>query len=69
MKGEIDIGGVFVPCLLMVAVAAFFATAMIKQGLRRTEFYRFVWHPGLFDFAVFVLVAWGIAVATSHVTP
>jgi protein AaeX len=69
MKGEVDIGGVFIPCLLLVAVAAFVATAFVKKVLRRMGLYRLVWHPGLFDVAVFVLVVWGIAVGTSRITP
>ncbi|GLQ49983.1 DUF1656 domain-containing protein [Dyella flava] len=69
MKGEINIGGVFLPCLLMIAVGAFIVTAILKKVLRRVEFYRFVWHSGLFDVALYALAMWSVAIITSSITP
>jgi protein AaeX len=69
MKGEIDIGGVFIPCQLLIAVAAFFATALVKRVFRWVKLYRFVWHAGLFDAALFTIAAWSIAIVTSNITP
>jgi hypothetical protein len=69
MKGEIDIGGVFIPCQLLVAIAAFVVTAVIKRVFRRVGVYRIVWHAGLFDVALFAIAAWSIAVITSSITP
>jgi Protein of unknown function (DUF1656) len=64
MIGEGDIGGVFVPYLLIAAVIAFCLTSAIRLSLRRLHVYRFVWHAGLFDVALFVVMLWVTAVAT-----
>jgi protein AaeX len=68
MTGEIDIADVFIPGMLVVALAAFVATAVLKRALRGMNFYRFTWHAGLFDIALYVLAAWSIAMATSRIT-
>jgi Protein of unknown function (DUF1656) len=65
MIGEHDIGGVFVPSLLIAAVIAFCSTSAVRWSLRRLHFYRFVWHAGLFDVALFVVLLWGTAVASA----
>jgi hypothetical protein len=69
MIGEQDIDGVFVPQLLLVAVLAFTLTLSLRWGLRRMHLYRFVWHAGLFDTALFVVVMWLTAMATASLTP
>jgi protein AaeX len=69
MIGEQDIDGVFVPQLLLVAVLAFTLTLLLRWGLRRMHLYRFVWHAGLFDTALFVVVMWLTAMATASLTP
>jgi hypothetical protein len=64
MIGECDIGGVFVPSLLIAAMIAFGLTSVVRWSLRRLRLYRFVWHAGLFDVALFVVLLWVTAVAT-----
>lgn len=64
MIGEFDIGGVFVPSLLVAAVIAFGVTSVVRLSLRRLHLYRFVWHAGLFDLALFVVLLWAIAMVT-----
>ena len=64
MIGELNIDGVFLPSLLLVAVFAFCLTTVVRLSLRRLNLYRFIWHAGLFDVALFVVVLWAIAVAT-----
>jgi hypothetical protein len=66
MIGELDIGGVFVPCLLVAAVIAFCVTSVVRSGFRRLHLYRFVWHAGLFDVALFVVLLWLTAMTTAH---
>ena len=56
MIGEASIDGVFIPYLLIFAVGAFALTQALKWVLRRLRLYRFVWHAGLFDTALFVVV-------------
>ncbi len=69
MIGEIDIAGVFVPSLLIAALLGFALTVLVKWILRRAGFYRLVWHAGLFDTALFVIMWWLAAAATFDVTP
>ena len=59
---EINIGGVFIPAALVWAVGAFVLSSLIDRTLSRTRFYRLVWHRGLFDAAIFVIL-WGAILA------
>ena len=65
MIAEIDILGVFVPALLAWVVLALLLAAVLRRGLGRLGLYRHVWHPPLFDAAVFLLLLGGI-VALAH---
>jgi uncharacterized membrane protein YvlD (DUF360 family) len=65
MIGESNIGGVFVPSLLIAAVIAFCLTTVVRWSLRRLHLYRFVWHAGLFDVALVVVMLWVTAMATA----
>ena len=58
---EIDVGGVFVPAVLVWAGAAFLLSSLLDRALSRTRFYRLVWHRGLFDFAIFVILCGAIS--------
>jgi len=58
---EISLDGVFVPAALLWAVLALLASAMAQQVLSRVGFYGFVWHPALFNFALFVVLWSAIA--------
>ncbi len=66
MIGELDLYGVFLPALLAWAVVALLLTLALRVVLRRTGFYRLVWHAALFDAALFVILLGGVvAVAKS----
>lgn len=65
MIEEVDIGGVFLPALLLTAIGAFVATLIAKRLLRSLNLYRFVWHAGLFDTAMFLVLWWLITAATA----
>ena len=69
MIGEASIHGVFVPWLLILALANFVATQLVRRVLRRLGFYRVVWHAGLFDVALFVIVLWLLTLGTAHIGP
>ena len=56
MTGEINLGGVYVHPLLIAAVLAFILAEMLGWVLARTGFYRMVWHRGLFDVAMTVII-------------
>ncbi len=61
MIGEIDVYGLFLPPLLVLAVVAWAVSALLRRGLRAAGAYGWVWHPPLFDFALYVLVLSGLA--------
>jgi hypothetical protein len=60
--GEFAVAGVFVPALLVWAVAAMAIGAAVRRLLRVIGFYRLVWHRGLFDLALFFIL-WGLVAA------
>ena len=60
MIGELNIYGVFVPSLMVWAALAVGLTAVTRAGLRSAGLYRLVWHPALFDLALFVIVLGGV---------
>lgn len=61
MTGEIAIAGVYLHPLLVAAVLAFLAAEIIAWALGRLGLYRFVWHRGLFDVALTLLLWAGCA--------
>jgi protein AaeX len=64
MIGEIEIHGVFIPTLLFLGIVAFFVRLVLGLILRRLQFYRFVWHAGLFDTALYVVILWVAALVS-----
>lgn len=58
---EFAIGGVLVPGLLVAMLLAFAASLVLRNIFARTGLHRLVWHPALFDIAVYVLLLWAIA--------
>jgi hypothetical protein len=69
MNGQIDINGIYVHPLLIAAILAYAASLPLEWALARAGFYRIVFHRGLFDFAL-VVVLWGlIAMGLSRGTP
>jgi Protein of unknown function (DUF1656) len=61
VNGEVDTFGVFLPAALVTAVSAFVALFVLRRGLRAVNAYAFVWHAGLFDVALYVVLWWLIA--------
>jgi len=68
MIGESVIAGVFIPRVLVVLLLAFAGSLLLRRALRSFNAYRFIWHAGLFDTAIFVVLAWLIAELTVGVT-
>jgi len=54
MKNDIDLFGILVPALLLWAPAIYLVCALLRPLLARSGLYRLVWHPALFDLALFV---------------
>lgn len=56
MNAEIDLYGVFIPSLLLLALAALGLTTALRLLLARLGLYRVVWHRSLFNFCLFAVV-------------
>ncbi|HEX8882874.1 MAG TPA: DUF1656 domain-containing protein [Noviherbaspirillum sp.] len=56
MTGEISLYGIYMPSLLLMALLALLLSRGLSWLLARAGFYRLVWHPALFDLAMFVIV-------------
>ncbi|GGO98827.1 DUF1656 domain-containing protein [Stakelama pacifica] len=56
MRGEVFIGGVYIPSLLLLAILAFLAFLPVRAVLERIGFYRWMGSRPLSDLALFVLL-------------
>jgi hypothetical protein len=61
MTGEIAIGGVFVPTLLLLAAAAFMLTTLAIRLLGVLGLYRFVAYRALVDVCLFIFILAALA--------
>ena len=62
MTSEIDIAGVFLSTMVPTSIASLFLTWCVRKLLGDTGVYHYVWHPALFDAALF-LILWAVVVA------
>ena len=53
---EIDLFGVYVAPISLMMVAAWFVTMALRRVAVRFGLLRHVWHPTLFEFAVYITV-------------
>ena len=56
MIGELSIYGIYVPWLLVLSLLSLAASRALSRLLARAGFYSLVWHPALFDAALFIIV-------------
>lgn len=68
MTGEFDILGVYVPSILVWLLLALVLGSLVRRGFTRAGLYRHIWHPPLFDAAIFLLLLGGIVAATAWIT-
>ncbi|SAI55060.1 component of multidrug efflux system [Bordetella ansorpii] len=66
MIGEFSFYGIYFPWLLVLGVIAWAANWALRRVLARAGFYRLVWHPALFDLALFVVLLYGISLAAPY---
>ncbi|HYP58610.1 MAG TPA: DUF1656 domain-containing protein [Beijerinckia sp.] len=66
MTEEIDLYGIFVPGLLVWMACAFVLSVVLRRALAWCGFYEFVWHPALFDLALFVLLLGCVVFLSTH---
>ncbi len=69
MSGEFDIGGVYAPSLLIWGLVAVALSIPLRRLLAWTGAYRWVWHRGLFDIALLVLVWAGVCAGAAVLFP
>lgn len=65
MIGEVSIGGVYLPALLLLALAALFLTGLLARFLAVISAYRLVAYRPLVDLALFMLILGLLAVLTT----
>ncbi len=56
MTGEFSFFGMYFPWLMLTSLLSLVVTRLISLFLARKGFYRHVWHPPLFDVALFLVV-------------
>lgn len=64
MIKEIDLGGVYVSPLLAYMAVAGMVWYFTRLVLDRSGFYRLVWHPALFNTALYVILLSIVVVMT-----
>ena len=53
---EIDLFGVYVAPISLMMVGAWLATIALRRLASRSGMLRYVWHPALLTFAVYIIV-------------
>ncbi|NGZ86203.1 DUF1656 domain-containing protein [Duganella aceris] len=61
MTAELSLYGLYIPTLLLLAIVALICTRVLGRFLMRIGFYRLVWHPALFEFALFFILLGGFS--------
>jgi hypothetical protein len=58
---EVNLFGVYVAPISVMMVVAWLATITLRRVLVRFDLLRYVWHPALFVFAVYMILLSSIA--------
>ena len=66
MKYQLDLFGVLVPSLLLWSVVAYALARLVSKLIARAGLYRHVWHPALFDFALYVCIVTSLVFASKE---
>jgi protein AaeX len=53
---EVNLFGVYVAPISVMMVVAWLATITLRRALARFDLMRYVWHPALFVFAVYMIL-------------
>lgn len=67
MIGEFNIYGIFMPWLLVLAFLTLGVSWIVRRILARIGIYRVVWHPALFDLALYVVLLYGVVLISPHI--
>ena len=60
MIGEFNLYGIYFPWPLVLAVITLGVAWVVRRVLARVGFYRLVWHPALFDMALYLVLFYGV---------
>ena len=52
----VDLYGIYLPSLMLLAILAFGLLRLLTRGLAAAGFYRLVWHRPLFDLALYIVL-------------
>lgn len=61
MIGATSIFGMYMPWLMPIAGLTLLLMRFVRKGMAATGVYRWVWHPALFDTAVYVLMLYAMS--------
>ena len=61
MIGEASFYGLYVPWLMLLCGVTLGVQWLVRRALGAVGFYRWVWHPALFDTALFVLLLYVVS--------
>lgn len=67
MYGEFSLYGVFIPTLVGLMLAAFVLQNGLRVLLLKAGAYRSIWHPPLFNLAMYILVLGGLVTLVHEV--
>ena len=63
---EINLFGVYVAPMSVMMVAAWFITTWLRWSAARFGLLRYVWHPSLFVFALYMIVLSSMVLVTAR---
>ncbi|HVH83663.1 MAG TPA: DUF1656 domain-containing protein [Steroidobacteraceae bacterium] len=63
---EVDLFGVYVAPMSVMLVAAWVVTIALRRVASRFGLLRYVWHPALFSFAVYMIVLSSMVLFLAH---
>ena len=66
MRYELDLFGVLIPSLLLWSVVAYALARLVSKLIARAGLYRRIWHPALFDFALYVCLIASLVFASKE---
>lgn len=61
MIGEASFYGLYMPWLLPLALLALLVLLGVQRLLAAAGLYRRIWHPALFDIALYVVLLYGLS--------
>ena len=66
MIGEASFYGLYLPWIMVLALAALLVLWGVRRLLAATGAYRWVWHPALFDMALYLLLLSALSRASAY---